>query len=101
MRDRHNPFEFLFAILQIDGIENRLALAIRQRQLDRRGIGRVNHHRRFHFADQLFIKPRNVLLLVALRALQAHVHDMRPATHLSSRNLARLFPLFLGHQILE
>ena len=51
MRNRHHAFEFFLAILEIDRIEDRLALAIRQRQLDRRRIGGIDHHRCLHFSN--------------------------------------------------
>jgi hypothetical protein len=95
MRDRHYPFEFLFAVFQIDGIKNRLALTIRQRQLDRRWIGRIDHHWRFHFSNQLLVERRNILLLVALGALQAHVYDVSSASHLPP--VSTLFASFLGY----
>ncbi len=101
MRDRHDAFELFLAIFQVDGIDDGFALAIRQRQLDCRRIGRVDHQRRFHFANQLFIERWNVLFLVALRALQAHVHNLSAAAYLPPRNLAGLFPFFFRDQVLE
>jgi len=43
--------------------------------------------------ESAFRKRRDVLLLIALRALQAHMRHMRASAHLSPRDLARLFPL--------
>ena len=94
---RHHPFEFLFAILQVDGIDDGLPLAIAERQFNSRGIGGIDHHRRFHFANQLFIKWLNILFLVSFRALQADIHNMCAAAHLSPCYLAGLFPLLFGH----
>ena len=51
VRNRHHSFEFLLAVLQVDGIDDGFALTIRQRQLDRCRIGGINHQRRLHFTD--------------------------------------------------
>ena len=101
VRDRHHAFEFLFAILQIDRVDDRLALAIGQRLRHRLRIGGIYHHRRLDLANQLLVEQRNVFLLIALRALQAHIDDLRAAAHLPPRDLAGLFPLLFRHQILE
>ena len=100
-RNRYNAFKLFFAVFQVDRVDDRLALAIGQRKFDRRGVSGIDHHRCLHLANQLFVKRRYVFFLVALRALQAYVHDMRAAAHLPPRNLACLFPLFFRHQVLE
>ena len=78
-----------------------LPLAVRERQFDGRRVGGVDHHRRLHLANQLFVKRLNIFFLVAFRALQAYIHDVRPAAHLPPRYFAGLFPLFFRDQILE
>ncbi len=99
--NRHGTFEFFLAILEVNGIDDGFALAVGQRQFDGRGIGGIDHHRRFHFSDQLFVEQRDIFLLIALRALQAHVHDLRAATHLAPGNLAGLLPFLFRDEVLE
>src|ERR1700737_3674062 len=43
MRNRHNLLELFLAVLQVDRIDDRLALAIRQRELHSRWVGRIDH----------------------------------------------------------
>ena len=101
MRDRHHALEFFLAVFQVDGIDDGFALAIRQRQLDRCRIGGINHQRRFYLANQLFIERWDVFFLVAFRALQAYINNLRASAHLPPRNLAGFFPFFFRHQVLE
>ena len=101
MRNRRDALEFFFAVFQVDRVDDGFALAVGQRLRHRRRIRRVHHDRNFHLADQLLVKGWNVVLLVALRALQADVHDLRAAAHLPPRDLARFLPFFFGHKLLE
>src|SRR5215469_8813728 len=100
-RNRHGSLELFLAIFEVDGIDDGLALAIGESQLDGHRVGGINHDWRLHFVNQLFVERRDVFLLVALGALQAHVHDLRAAAHLPPCNFAGLLPLFFGHEILE
>ncbi len=99
--DGADALEFLLAILQVDRVDDALALAPGERQLHRLGVGGVDHHRRFDLADQLVVERRDVLDLVAIGALQADVDDVRAVLHLPARDLAGLFPLLLGDHVLE
>ena len=101
VRDRHHVLELLLAVFQVDRVDDALPLAVGQRQLHRRRIGGVDHDRRLDLADQLLVERRDVLHLVAVRALQAHVHDVRAVLHLPARDLGGLFPLLFRHQVLE
>src|SRR5258707_14679992 len=99
--DGNNFLEFFLAIFEVDGVDDGFALAIGEGLLDGAGIGGIDHHRRFYFADQLFVERRNVLFLVALCALQADVDDVRAAAHLAAGDFAGFFPLFFGDEIFE
>ena len=96
--DRADPLELLFAVFEVDRVDDALALAIGERQLDRRRIGGVDHDRRLDLADQLLVERRDVLHLVAIARLQADVDDVRAVADLPPRDLGRLFPLLLGDQ---
>src|SRR5258708_37126705 len=74
--DRDNFLEFLLAVFEIDGIDDGFALAISEGLGDGAGIGGIDDHRSFYFADEFFVGRRNVLLLVALGALQVDVHNV-------------------------
>ena len=99
--DRASPFELLLAVFQVDRIDDRLTLAVGERQFHGPGIGGVDHHRRFDLANQLFVKRRDVLDLVAVGALQADIHDMRAVLHLAAADFGGLLPFLRGNQILE
>ena len=98
---RADALELLLAVLQVDRVDDALALAVGQRQLHRLRVGGVDHDRRFDLADQLLVERRDVLDLVAVGALQADVDDVRAVLHLPARDLGGLFPLLLGDQVLE
>ena len=59
--ERADALEFFFAVFEIDGVDDALALAVGERQLDRFGVGGIDHDRRFDLADQLFVERRNVV----------------------------------------
>src|SRR5258705_10207772 len=101
VRYRNNLLEFFLSVFQVNRIDDRFSLAISKRLRNRARIGRIDHHRRFYFANKLFIERRNIFLLVAFRALQADVDNVRPAAHLPPRDLAGFLPLFFRPQILE
>src|SRR5216683_5088933 len=99
--DGNNFLELFLAIFEVDGIDDGFALAIREGPGDGAGVGGVDHHRRFYFADEFFVERRNVLLLVALGALQADVDNVRATAYLAAGNFAGFFPLFFGDEIFE
>ena len=101
MSDRHNLLEFFLAIFQVDGIDDRFALAVGERLAHGDGIRRVNHDRGFDLPNQLLVKKRDVFPLVPFRALQAYIHNVRAAFHLPAPNLSGFFPFFFRHQVLE
>ncbi len=96
-----NLLEFFLAVFQVDGIDDGLALAIGKGLHDGGGIGGVDHHRDFYFADQLFVERRNVFFLIALGALQADIDDVSAAANLAAGDFAGFLPLFIGDQVLE
>ena len=100
-RQRAHALEFLFAVFQVDRVDDALALAISQRQFQRARIGGVDHHRRLDLSNQLLVERRRIAQFVALGALEAHIHNLRAVAHLAPRNLAGLFPLFFRDKILE
>ena len=99
--DRADALELLLAVLQVDRVDDALALAVGERQFHRLGVGGVDHDGRFDLADQLLVEGRDVLDLVAIGALQADVDDVRAVAYLAARDLGGLFPFLRGHQILE
>ena len=101
MRQRYDAFKFFFTIFQVDGIDDRFSLAIRQRQFNGGRIGGIDHHRSFYLANQFFVKRLDVRFFVALGALQADVHDVRATADLAAGDFAGLLPLFFRYQPLE
>ena len=97
-----DPLELLFAVFEVDRIDDALALAVGQRQVRwRLRIGGVDHDGRLDDADQLFVELRDVVHLVAIGALQADVDDVRAVLHLAPRDLDGFFPFLGGDQVLE
>src|SRR5258708_16042504 len=99
--DGYNVLALFRARFEVDGVGDGFALAIREGLGDGTGVGGIDHHRSFYFADEFFVERRNVLLLVALGALQADVDDVRATTYLAAGNFAGFFPLFFGDEIFE
>src|SRR6185295_4923515 len=93
--------ELFFAVLEVDRVDDPLALTIRQREFDALRIRRVDHDRSLDLPDQLVVERRNVLDLVAIGRLQTDIDDMRAVADLAPRNLARFFPFLAGDQVLE
>jgi hypothetical protein len=100
-RQRAHTFELLFAVFQVDRVDDAFTLAVGERKLNSARIGGVDHDRRFDFANQVLVERRNVVQLFAIRALKADVHDMRTALHLTASDFGGFFPLFGGDEILE
>ena len=100
-RDGTQALELLFAIFQVDRVDDALSLAVGERQFHRLGVGGVDHDGRFDLADQLLVEGRDVLHLFAVGALQADVDHVRAVAHLAPRDVGGLFPLLRGHQVLE
>ena len=95
---RHKPLqpgkslELFLAVFQIDRVDDALALAIGERQFDGLRIGRIDHDRRLHLTDELFVERRDVLHFIAVGGLQTHIHDVRAVAHLTARDLRSFFP---------
>ncbi len=96
--DRGDP---LLAVLEVDRVDDRAALAEGEGELDRVGVGRVDHDRRLGRANQALVEDRHVGDLVALGRLQADVDDLRPAADLAAGDLGRLVPALFRHQATE
>ena len=100
--NRADLLEFLIAIFQVDRVNDALALAVGERQLDGLGIGGVDHDRRLAGgADQFLVEERDVGHLVAVGGLKANVDDMGAVLYLAPRDLDCLFPFLGGDQVLE
>ena len=91
----------LLAVLEVDGVDDRLALAVGQRHLDRRRVGGVDHDRRLDRAAEPSVELADRGPLVALGGLQADVDDLRAALDLAARDLGRLVPVAGRHQVAE
>ena len=100
-RNRAHRLKLLFPVLQIHRIDDRLALTVRQRLLHRHRVRCIDHHRSLDLADQPVVKRIDIRHLVPVARLQTHVHDVRPVPHLPPRDLARLLPLLIRHQVFE
>src|SRR4051812_30149343 len=100
-RERDHACKALLAVLEIDRIDDRLALRVRQRRGDRLLVGRVDHQGRADLLDQHFQEPPQVLHLVPVGLLGGDVDHVRAALHLGPGDLRRIVPLFLRNQVPE
>ena len=99
--ERHHPLEAAEAVFQVDRVEDRLALAIRQRHFHNGGVGRVDHERRLDQADEPVEKAFHVADLVAVRILKADVEDLAAGLDLSPAHLGRGLVLAGLDELLE
>jgi hypothetical protein len=100
-RERQHGLEALFAVLEVDRVDDRLALRVGERALDHGRVGRVDHERRLDLPDQLGQERQHVGELVAIGIGEADVDHLRAALDLLSADLARLFPRAFADQPLE
>ncbi len=100
-RERHDFLEAIFAVFEVDRIDQRLARRALERLFDHAVIGRVDHQRHFYFFDFDFEKARDVGHLVAIGVLQAYVEDVRAAAHLHAADFGGFLELAFRDQPLE
>ena len=92
-QQRSDRFDPLLAVLEVDRVHDRFALAVGQRDLHGAGVGRVDHDRRLHRAAEAIVELAHRGHLVALGRLQAHIDDLGAALDLATGDLHRLVPL--------
>ena len=75
------------AVLQVDRVEDRLALAVGEGALHDGGVGRVDHQRRLDQADEAVEERLDVADLVAVGVLEADVEDLAAGLDLGAADL--------------
>src|ERR1041384_1303572 len=93
--------EFVESIFEVNRVDDRLALAIGQRAFNGDRIGGIDHDRRLHHTNHLFIKSVDVVQLFAICVLKIHITDLRSAFYLLSSDLSRFLVFLFGDQALE
>ncbi len=93
--------EALLAVLQVDRVDDRLALAVAQRHLDHGGVGGVDHERDLDPAGQLAHEAVHVGGLVAVGVGQADVEHLGARLDLGAADLGRLLEALGDDQLLE
>ena len=99
--ERGDALELLLAVFEIDGVDNTFALAIREGELHRGGVGGVDHDGGFGFADELFVEGGNVGDFVAVGGLEADVDDVCAVADLPAGDLGGLLPFLSGDHVFE
>ena len=97
----HDLLEPFLAILEIDRVHDRLALAMPERRLDHASVCGVDHERHLHLAGDVRHEPVHVGGLVPIGIGQAHVEDLRPVLDLPAPDLGGLLELVGDDQLLE
>ena len=100
-RDRDDPFELLRSVFVVDRVDDRLALAVRESLLHRRGVGAVDDERHLHHPDDLLVEALDVLRLVAVGVLEVDVDELRAGLDLRAADLGRLLELLFLDEPLE
>ena len=100
-RQRDHALEAFLPILQVDGVDDGLALQPFQRLLDHRRVRRVDHDRGLDAPVELVQELDHVRRLVPVRVLQAHVQHVGAVANLPAANLGRFLKPFTGDQALE
>ncbi len=99
---RADALEALLAVLEVDRIDDALALGELERRLDRPRVGRVDHQRDLDLldeeADELVVGG---LLVSALRVLQVDVEDLGAPLDLLAPQLGALLVLPRADEVLE
>ena len=99
--ERRDSLEFIEAVLQVDRVDDRFALAIGERALDRDRIGGVDHGRGLDHSNHLFVETIDVIKLLAIGVLEIDVADLRTPLNLLPGDLGCLFVFLFGDQALE
>ena len=100
-RQRHHALEPLLTILQVDGVDDGLALQSFQRLLYHRRVRRVDHDRRLDPPIKLIKELHDVGRLIPVRVLETHVQHMGAVPHLPSADLRRFLEPLTRYQPLE
>ena len=100
-RQRGDLLEALLPVLQVDRVDDRLPLRVRQGCVDRLLVGRVDHQRHAHLLDQHLEEAAQVGDLVPVRLLGRDVDHVGAPLHLRPGDLRRLLPLLLRDQVAE
>ncbi len=87
--ERYHPLEPLEAVLEIDRVEDCLALTPGEPALEHPSVGRIEHQRRLDHPGQAVEEGLDVGQLVAVGVLQADVEHLRPRAHLGAADLGR------------
>ena len=99
--DGDDLLEALLAVLEIDRVDDRLALRVRERRLDGLLVRRVDHQRHADLLDQDLEEAAQVGHLVAVGLLRRDVDYVRASLHLRASDFRRLVPLLLRDQVAE
>src|SRR5216684_564633 len=100
-QERDDLLEALFPVLQVDRVDDGLALAGPQGPLDHHGIRGVDHERDLDLARDLLHEAVHVRRLVTVRIGEADVQHLRPALDLRAPNLRAFLELVLDDEVLE
>ena len=82
----NNPPEPFLAVLQVDGVDDGLALQPFQRLLNHGGVSGVNHYGGFNAAVELVQKPDHIRRFIPVRVLQAYIQDLGAVANLPASN---------------
>ena len=100
-QQRGDSREAILAILEVDRVDDGLALTVGERDLNRLGIGGVDHQRCLDRPAEAFVKLPHGNDLDAFGSLKTDIHNVGAALDLPAGDLDRLVPLFGGHKLAE
>ena len=100
-QERRDLLEPLLAVLQVDRVDDRLALTVPQRDLQHGGVGRVDHQRHLDAPRELAHEAVHVGRLVAVGIGEADVEHLGAGLDLGPAHLGGVVEALSHHQLLE
>ena len=100
-RQRDNAPEAFLAVLQVDGVDDRLALQPFQRFLNHGGVGGVNHNGGFDPAIELIQELDHIGGFVPVGVLQANIQNVGAVANLAASDFGGFLKAVAGDETLE
>ena len=101
VRQRRHRREPGLTVLEVDGVEDDLALRIREGGLEHRDVGGVDHQRHLHQLDRDLQEVLHVADLIGVGVAEADIDEVGARLDLGPGDLGGLLPLLVHDQPLE
>ncbi len=99
--ERHDCFKPLLAVLQVDRVDDRLPLAVFERDLQDSGVGGIDHEGNLDLLRDEVHEAVHIRRLVPVRVGETDVENLGAPSDLGAADLSRLLKLAGHDQLLE